>query len=712
MNYILTKIRRMINVNENYKYDCIRICSIYLVIGLFWMISLEVITYKISNPKGILATIHAYKGEVFVLITTIILYMLINNLLRKVYSMEQKLNESYEELSASNEELQAYVNQLTASEEEIRYQYEQIAKNEEEIRKSEQRNRAIIKAIPDLLFVIDRNNVFVDCATSDLSRLFLPPEVFIGKNIKDVMPPEISNIAIEKIKLVLEHGELEKFEYVLEEQYFELRIVKNNENEVLAISRDITLERKNEQELKVSENRYRTLVNEMQQGLAVYETTLEGEDVRKYKLVTINESYKKLMGIACENPIGKTIDELINKLTDEYYAKLQYVADTGKPIYYENYVEFNGFYHEVTAFKPHKYQLAVIVNNITERKKFQNELEHLSYHDKLTGLYNRRFFEKELLRIDNEENLPLGVIMADVNGLKLVNDSFGHTVGDELIRKVARVLELGCREGDVVSRIAGDEFVIFLPNTTSEEVEKIIENIKQLALKEKVESIDISVSFGFETKVNKEENINEIYKKAENNMYKKKLFESPSMRGKTISTIISTLNEKNKREEEHSHRVSKLCEAMGYALKLSQDATDELKTVGLLHDIGKIAIEEYILNKPATLTKEEFEEIKRHPEIGYRILSTVNEMSEMAEYVLAHHERWNGTGYPKKLEGTEIPMQSRIIAIADTYDAMISERSYRKALPEEVAIEELKVNAGIQFDAELVKIFIEKVLNK
>jgi putative nucleotidyltransferase with HDIG domain len=195
-------------------------------------------------------------------------------------------------------------------------------------------------------------------------------------------------------------------------------------------------------------------------------------------------------------------------------------------------------------------------------------------------------------------------------------------------------------------------------------------------------------------------------------MYKKKIFESPSMRGKTIQTIISTMHEKNKREEQHSKRVSQLCKSMAEALGLHEVEIEELKTAGLLHDIGKIAIDENILNKPGKLSNDEWEEIMRHPEIGYRILNTVHHMSEIASFVLSHHERWDGKGYPKRLKGEEIPLQSRIIAIADAFDAMTSERSYRNALSEESAVRELEKNACIQFDPQLVKIFVEDVLCK
>ena len=351
-----------------------------------------------------------------------------------------------------------------------------------------------------------------------------------------------------------------------------------------------------------------------------------------------------------------------------------------------------------------------LLRDVSERKSLEQQLEYLSYHDQLTGLYNRRFFEEELKRIDVERNYPMTLVMGDVNGLKLINDSFGHAIGDELIKKVADMIGKGCRADDIIARLGGDEFVILLPKTDTYETESIIKRIKSEALKEKIGSVEISISFGWETKTKVEEKTQDILKKAEDHMYKKKLYESPSMRGKTIKAIISTLHEKNKREELHAYRVSLLCKRMGEALGLLEVKIQELKSVGLLHDIGKIAIEETILDKPGTLTNDEWKEIKRHPEIGYRILSTVNDMSEMSEFVLAHHERWDGRGYPKGLKREEIPLQSRIINIADSYDAMTSERSYHSALSQEAAIEELQRNAGTQFDPELVKVFIEGVL--
>jgi diguanylate cyclase (GGDEF)-like protein/putative nucleotidyltransferase with HDIG domain len=300
--------------------------------------------------------------------------------------------------------------------------------------------------------------------------------------------------------------------------------------------------------------------------------------------------------------------------------------------------------------------------------------------------------------------------MADVNGLKLINDSFGHRDGDMLLIKFAKVLTATAPVEEMVFRIGGDEFVIILPKCNRKEADELVETIKNNCSLETVNAVKLSVSFGWDIKEQTNESINMVLKTAEDYMYKKKLFEGPSMRGKTISLIINTLHEKNKREAQHSQRVAELCEKLAIALHMPEHKVKEIKNTGLLHDIGKIAISENLLNKPGKLTPDEFEEVKRHPEIGYRILCSSNEMTEIADHVLSHHERWDGKGYPRGLAGELIPLQSRMIAIADTFDAMTSMRSYRNPVSDEDAALELMRNAGTQFDADLVECFVHEVL--
>jgi diguanylate cyclase (GGDEF)-like protein/putative nucleotidyltransferase with HDIG domain len=357
-------------------------------------------------------------------------------------------------------------------------------------------------------------------------------------------------------------------------------------------------------------------------------------------------------------------------------------------------------------------RLIVTVQDITKRKKAEEEIVYLSYHDKLTNLYNRRFYEEEVKRLDKKRNLPISIIIGDVNGLKFVDDAFGHDKGDVLLKKAAALIQKACRSDDIVARWGGDEFVILLPKTDSLEAEKIVERIKESYSKEQVNALSVSISFGWDTKREVNEDILKILINAEDYMYKRKIVESKSMRGNIINTIINTLHEKNPREELHSKRVSEICQSIGKEMGFSDLQVNKLKIIGLLHDIGKITIEEGILNKPRKLTDHEWNKIKRHPDIGYRILSSSYDMEELADCILAHHEKWDGTGYPKGLKGEAIPIVARIITLADSYDAMTSERPYRNALNEEEIIEEIRKKAGKQFDPEIARLFVEKVLFK
>jgi putative nucleotidyltransferase with HDIG domain len=186
-------------------------------------------------------------------------------------------------------------------------------------------------------------------------------------------------------------------------------------------------------------------------------------------------------------------------------------------------------------------------------------------------------------------------------------------------------------------------------------------------------------------------------------MYRNKLIESQSMRNQTIKVIIKTLNEANPREKIHAEKVSQLSRSIGEVLNLDVEVLKELEIAGLLHDIGKIALNENVLNKPDKLTEMEYEQIKRHPEIGYQILKSVDVYTKLADYVLSHHERWDGKGYPRGLSALEIPFIARIISVEDTLEAMIGERPYRETMSMDQAIEELKRNAGTQLDPSIVE---------
>ncbi len=350
--------------------------------------------------------------------------------------------------------------------------------------------------------------------------------------------------------------------------------------------------------------------------------------------------------------------------------------------------------------------------DITKRKKTENELLYLSYHDHLTNLYNRRFFEEELERLNTEENLPLSIIMCDVNGLKLVNDSFGHISGDSLLKKAAKTIKKGCREKDIISRVGGDEFVVILPRTTADESEQIANHMKELASKEKAANIELSISYGHDTKTTENQSIIDVVANAENDMYRHKLYERSSLRSKTIDLIMNALFEKSNREAKHSSRVSLICQNVAKKMNFSQDAVNQMRIAGLIHDIGKIGVDEKILNKPGRLTPEERSDIEKHPEIGWKILRSTNEFSELAQFVLNHHENWDGSGYPNGIKGEEIPIEARIIGVADSYDAMTSKRSYKKGMSHDDAIKELKRCSGTQFDPKVVDAFVKMAIPK
>ena len=359
----------------------------------------------------------------------------------------------------------------------------------------------------------------------------------------------------------------------------------------------------------------------------------------------------------------------------------------------------------------HVIGVTVFSQDISERKKYEQSILYLSYRDPLTNLHNRRYYSAELHRLNKPQHYPLSIIIADINGLKIMNDAFGHDAGDLLLCTIADELIYVFKNESHIARIGGDEFVILLPNTDQEQAEKLINTAKKNIEAKVLHGMALSVSFGLSI-AEGEVPIETSVKIAEDAMYAHKLFEVSSHRNETIKTILKTLHEKNPREEKHSERVSKICIKIGQALKMRDEDISMLKVISNLHDIGKIAIDDAILNKPGKLDEKEWEQIKRHPEIGYRILATSPEYAEIAQDILSHHERYDGKGYPRGLKADEIPFRARIISIADAYDAMVSERPYRQSKSHLEAIEEIKKNQGTQFDPLIVETFIHLFANQ
>ncbi len=352
-----------------------------------------------------------------------------------------------------------------------------------------------------------------------------------------------------------------------------------------------------------------------------------------------------------------------------------------------------------------------MVVDIHARKTRELEAEYLLNHDYLSGLYNRIYYEKELKRLDASGKLPFSIMIGDINGLKMMNDALGHGIGDQVIKDTANLLKMCCRPDDIVGRVGGDEFAILLPGADLKATEQVFQKIKS-AIDEhnKTQMNDIkkiNLSLGYATKDLPDISVDSVTMLAEENMYKRKLTVRKSLHSSIVESIKTTLTVRSQETEEHAERITKLAVKIGTERALSQMDLNDLELFAALHDIGKVGVSDKILNKPGSLTSEEWAEMRRHSEIGYRIAMASADLMSVADYILSHHERWDGKGYPQGLSGRNIPAAARILAVADSYDAMTQDRVYRKAMTRESAVREIRKNRGTQFDPMVVDAFLK-----
>lgn len=576
----------------------------------------------------------------------------------------------------------------------------------------------IIMASNDIVFELDQSYEVKDIVVKDEKSLFISKEEIMGKNLEEfLLSEELKKNFRKTLEKAKKSQEMETlvYESMLNDGKWYASNIKyleclNNSKYILSIH-DITEKRLLELRLRSEKELLKTMLHSI--GDAIISVDCEGI------IRLMNPVAESLTGLNLSECEGKTLSDVMMLFKIEDESKEVNLETCIKGIGQDlkegllkskdgkNYlVDYR--ISNLHSFSEEEIQGSIIVfRDVTAQKKKQSEVLYLSYHDQLTGLYNRRFFEKELKRLNVSNNLPLSVISLDVNGLKLVNDAFGHEMGDALICAVSNALRRACRSDDVIARVGGDEFSIILPKTSKKSVEHIISRIYSEIEEEDLKSVVVSASAGCGTKNNSEESIRKAIKQAEEGMYRKKIIESKQMRESTLNRIKDKLFLEYSFAKSHYRNVSRYLRLFGRRLGFTDKKLRELDLLGELHDIGLVVVDSEIANKKQNLNRKECKDIKRHSEIGYQILKSTGHVNQISEYVLSHHERIDGNGYPNGLRGSEIPLESRMLAIVDAYDAMVSERSYKQALSKVEAMKELQKNAGTQFDEELVAVFLE-----
>lgn len=615
---------------------------------------------------------------------------------------------------------------------------------QEALQKSETRYRTLMETIPEIVAHNDLMGNYIWVNKHGLD--FFGEDVyqhsfrdyFIGNEdyqqlLRTILPP-------------LQNNQTAQLETLLKRQDGKNRLLKwqskvFSENGklagILSTARDITEMREAELKLQESESRYRHLFEKSPVGLIKIDSNGD--------ILDANEYFVKMNGAPCKEAIiginlfnealyREDVSEVIDKVFKLHQSSISMFNETSSRSEIAAFIDegvkknlLSGILFTEMNYlsrwgvslciqctidplfddNKHLQHMLVACEEISERKKAEARIRYLSYNDGLTGLYNRAFLDEELQRLDSPEHFPLSIIMGDVNGLKLVNDTFGHSAGDRLLQNIAHILRDCCRSEDIVARWGGDEFVILLPRTSSATAYLICERIRIACREGSSIPILASLALGAASKTSFDEDLNKVISEAEDVMYRNKLLEKKSTRNAIITSLETSLHEKTMETREHAQRIQNICLQFGQALDLPANEIDRLVLLARLHDIGKIGIADDILNKTGELSIEEWLEIKKHPEIGYRIVQTSHELAAIAEEILYHHERWDGSGYPEGLQAHEIPFLTRILSIADAYDVMTHARSYKESLTHDQAVQEIIRCSATHFDPELVTVFLE-----
>ncbi|MCW3489214.1 PAS domain S-box protein [Dethiobacter alkaliphilus] len=518
-------------------------------------------------------------------------------------------------------------------------------------------------------------------------------QVKVGGVVKDEI---ITWLAKDGRQVFLEHTVIPVFDEDNGVLYFE------------SIGRDITEQKQAREKISQSLSLLEATLDSTADGIVAVN--------EEWKIINYNNKFLKIFNIS-ERDIssGEVSEVILAQLKSPEYARRKVAEIFDKPeLYFSGTIELaDGRVLEYHT-NPQQIKSNIVgrvwsLRDITQQKSYEDNLRFISMHDHLTGLYNRAYFEEEISRLEKGRSYPITLISADLNGLKLVNDTMGHDKGDELLRVCGLLLGKPLRSSDVLARVGGDEFFVILPKTDKESGEKVVKRIKDTFNMHNKERPDLplNVSLGVATANDGSQPLKELIKKADDKMYRDKLYRSSSNRGQIVDSLLVALSERDFISGGHADRLQEMAQRLGERVGLSANSLSDLLLLAKVHDLGKVGIPDHILFKKGKLTDEEWEIMKQHPAKGYRIAQSSPDLAVVADLILRHHERWDGKGYPLGLKGEEIPIECRILAIVDAYDAMTNNRPYNRILTQKQAVAELEKCKGTQFAPFLVEEFIE-----
>ncbi len=538
----------------------------------------------------------------------------------------------------------------------------------------------------------------------------------------------------------------------------------------LSIWRDITERKRLQSALQESEVRFRRLFETAQDGILILDAeTGQIREVNPFLMYMLDYSREEFLGKKLWE-VGAFVD--IEKSKAAFF-KLQskgYVRYEDLPLKTKDgrliNVEFVSNIYNVDRSKV----IQCNIRDITERRRLAIELsrvngalmeanaqlEQLALKDSHTGLYNHRYL-KEAIEVSfsraERSGTSLSVIMMDIDFFKSINDVYGHVFGDLVLKQFAALLTRTVRPYDVVIRYGGEEFIILSPDTdrTSAQVlaRRILKEAGEYAFGDEVHSVRLKLSLGVasypQDAIQKSSELvnyaDRILSKAKENggnrVYCSLNIKKETGKAQRISDIellkdkigkltirasrslveetlafARTIGLKDHYTGMHIEKIVNYSAKISQELHFPEEKIEFIKEAAMLHDLGKVGIADHILHKKSKLNSKEFEEIKKHPQIGADIIRPIHSLHPIIPYLLYHHERWDGKGYPLGLAGERIPLGARIIAITDVYQALVSDRTYRKAYSEEKAIAMIKKNSGTQFDPEVVKSFLTILQNE